>query len=211
MRNNLSPVAKEGLKYIGCSLLLFAIFAVLDFEILEFIAFFALLFFVFIYRNPERATKIYEKNSVLSPVDGVVLSIEEIEDKEYAYKIEIESSYFDVAFLRVPFNSSLKSVNIKRGGRLSKIGSLAKKINEHAELLFEDEKSNKMKVLHMLKCSVDEIKIGISEGQNLLQSLRYGLMINGVTTLYLPQTFRLNISVGQEVTASESLIGYFSK
>ena len=211
MKNNLFPVAKEGRKYIGYTALSFMFFALFDFDILEFISFVALLFFIFVYRNPERLAPNFQKNSVVSPVDGVVTSIEEIDDKDYAYKIEIESSYLNVSFLRAPLNASLKSINKKNGARLPKIDDLAKKINENAELIFEDNQKNKVKIIHMAKQSFDGIEIGVIEGQNILQSSRYGLMINGLTTLYLPQNFRLNISVGNELIASESLIGYFSK
>lgn len=210
MRNNLFPVAIEGWKYIGYALLSYAIFSLLDFDILEFFSLVVTLFLIFVYRNPERIAPTFEEDSVTSPVDGVVLSIQEIDDKEYAYKIEIDSDYFNVSFLRAPIKSSVKSIDIKHGARLSKFDNLAPCINENAELIFEDKNTNKIKVNHMLKHSIDEIKIGVIENQNLLQSSRYGLMINGLTTLYLPQNFRLNISVGNEITASESLIGYFS-
>ena len=62
----------------------------------------------------------------------------------------------------------------------------------------------------MLKQSFDEIRIAAKESQSLLQGSRYGVMISGVTTIYLPQNFRLNINIGSELKASESLIGYFS-
>ena len=211
MKNNLFPVAKEGWKYIGCVALSFIFFALFDFDILEFISFLALLFFIFVYRNPERLAANFQENSVVSPVDGIVISIEEIDDKEYSYKIEIESSYFNVSFLRAPLNASLKSVHKKSGARLPKFDELARKINENTELIFEDNQKNKVKIIHMAKQSFDGITIGVTEGQNVLQSSRYGLMVNGLTTLYLPQNFRLNISVGNELLASESLIGYFSK
>lgn len=107
-------------------------------------------------------------------------------------------------------NSTLKSFTLKHGARLSQFETLAKNINENSQLIFEDVNSNKVKVSHMLKQSFDGIKIGVIENQQLSQASRYGVMINGVTTIYLPQNFRLNISIGNELKASETLIGYFS-
>ena len=210
MRNNLFPVAKEGWNFIGYSVLAFIIFAIFDFDFFEFLSFLAIIFFTFVYRNPEREMPTFQESSVVSPVDGVVSSIEEIEDKDYSYKIEVNGSYLDVSVLRVPMNATIKSFSIKRGARLSQFDSLAKNINENAQLVFEDTNSNTVKVSHMLKQSFDGIKIGIIENQKLSQASRYGVMVNGVTTIYLPQNFRLNISIGNELKASETLIGYFS-
>jgi len=206
MKNNLLPIAKEGFIYIIYAILAYVVFSFLDFEFLSFLSIIGLLF---IYRNPERELSAFEQNSVVSPVDGVVLSIKEIEG-EYTYKVEIDSTYANVSILRVPMTSLLKNLDLKNGARLSRHSSLARKINENVELVYEDKNSNKLKVLHMLKQSFSSINLGIKESQHLKQGSRYGVMISGITTIYLPQNFRLNVSVGSEVKASESLIGYFS-
>jgi phosphatidylserine decarboxylase len=210
MKNNLFPIAKEGWKFIGFSVLAVIIFSIIGFEFLQFLSFLAIIFFAFVFRNPERQTPEFEQNSVVSPVDGVILSIEEITNSEYAYKVEIESSYLNVSILRIPLSSSVKTFNIQRGSRLSRFDKLAQKINEKAEIVFEDKQSNMVKVEHVLKRSFNDIQVGVIEAQNSLQGARYGVMINGITTLYLPQNFRLNVSVGNELKASETLIGYFS-
>jgi len=210
MNNNLLPIAKEGFSRIGFTILAFIIFAIFDFEILEFISFVALLFFIFAYRNPERMTPVFEQMSVVSPVDGTLLSIEELSDDEYAYKLEINSSYLNVSLLRTPLNSNIKEIDIKHGARLPYEAPLAKDLNERVELIFQDANDNNVKISHMLKQSFDDIKLDAITKQNVVQGSRYGLMVNGITTIYLPQNFRLNVSVGQELSASETLIGYFS-
>ncbi|MCK4737887.1 MAG: phosphatidylserine decarboxylase, partial [Sulfurimonas sp.] len=92
----------------------------------------------------------------------------------------------------------------------STLSSLSKKINENSELIFIDKNSNTAKVSHRVKQSFMGINIKAREFQNFNQGSRYGVMVNGVTTLYLPQNFRLNISVGSELVASETLVGYFT-
>lgn len=212
MKSNLLPIAREGWSYLAVSALLFALFALFDLDFLQFVAFLATLFFLFVFRNPERQNILYQENSVVSPVDGTVVSIEELDNENgYAYKIEVESSYLNVSLLRVPFTSSLEYIKIQKGARLSPLNSLSKYINENAELIFSDKKSsNKIKITHKLNQSFKSIDIDIIKSQNLFQGLRYGVMLNGVTTLYLPHNFRLNINIGNELTASESLIGYFT-
>ncbi len=212
MKSNLLPIAKEGWSYLAYSVAAFVVFAIVDLDLLQFLAFLTTLFFIFIFRNPERENMLYQKNSVVSPVDGVVSSIEEFQgENSYAYKVEIDGSYLNVALLRVPFTSTLEKLELRRGARLSALKSLSKSINENAELVFSDEdSSNKMKIVHRLKQSVKGIDIDIIKGQNLVQGSRYGLVVNGITELYLPHNFRLNIDVGNELRASESLVGYFT-
>lgn len=210
MNNNLLPIAKEGFSRIAFTIIAFIIFAILDLEILEFFAFILLVFLAFVYRNPERLVPNFEQMSVVSPVDGVVQSIEELEDKEYAYKIKINSSYINISLLRAPLSAQVQNIDIKHGARLSHLSSLAKDINEKAELVFVDSHGNKVKTTHMLKQSVDDIKLDIIVNQNVVQGSRYGFMVSGITTLYLPQNFRVNVNIGQELDASQSLVGYFS-
>lgn len=209
MKSNLFPIAKEGFIYIFYSVLAYFIFSFLDCDLFAFLSLLISVGLIFVYRNPERELSLFGENSVVSPVDGVVLSIEESDD-EYAYKVEIESDYKDVSILRVPMTSTLKKIDLKRGARLSKNNSLAPKINEKVDLIYEDKNSNRLKISHMLKQSFSSIKLSVKESQHLPQGMRYGVMVSGVTTIYIPQNFRLSVSVGNEVKASESLIGYLS-
>lgn len=212
MKNNLLPIAREGWNYLIGSIVLLLVFKFLNFEFLQFLAFVAMMFFVYVFRNPERQSMLYQENSIVSPVDGTVISIEELHDeKNSGYKVEIEGSYLNVSLLRVPFTSILEHIEIRKGARLSALSPLSKSINENAELIFSDTKSlNKIKIIHKLKQSFETIDIDIIKAQNLLQGTRYGLMINGVTAIHLPHNFRLNIGIGSELTASETLIGYFT-
>jgi phosphatidylserine decarboxylase len=210
MRSNLLPIAKEGWNYIAGAILSLIIFSFLGLSFLYFLAFLTTVFFIFIFRNPERETLLYQDNSVVSPIDGTVVSIEEFKDGKYAYKVEVDSSYLNVSLLRTPFTSSLNSIKKHNGARLSNFSSLSKHLNENLELTFSDKNSNSIKVLHRLKQSFIGIETEAIKSQNFLQGSRYGIMINGITTLYLPQNFRLNISVGSELIASETLVGYFT-
>lgn len=214
MRSNLLPIAKEGWSYLGGAFVAMLIFTLLKFTFLEFFAFLAILFFIFVFRNPERETLLYQQGSVVSPVDGTVLSIEEIdstESSEYAYKVEIDSNYLNVSLLRSPFGAVVQSVSLQRGARLAHAASLSNCLNENAVLLFQDRDSkNSVKIVHVLKESFKSIELDVINLGQLQQGARYGFMFNGVTTLYLPSNFRLNISVGSELRASESLLGYFT-
>lgn len=210
-QNNLLPISKEGWSRIGYSFAAFVVFGIFNLEFLQFFSFLALLFFIFVYRNPERSVSIYEDKSLLSPVDGVIISIDELnDDSEYFYKLVVDCSYYNVSVLRVPMNSTLTDLHIVRGARLSKFTPSSNILNENAELVFEDSDSNRVKVHHMLSQSFDDIKIDNLQSKKIPQGARYGVMVKGITTIYLPKNFRLNVSVGNEIAGSETLIGYFS-
>lgn len=210
MKNNLLPIAKEGFTRIGFTIIAFIIFSFFDFNLLEFLSFLTLLFLIYVYRNPERMIPSFEELSVVSPVDGVLLSIEELKNEEYSYKLEINSNYLNVSLLRAPLNSVIKNIDVNHGARLSHTSILSRYINERVELIFQDNYKNKIKVSHILKQSFDNIKLDIMNKESLIQGSRYGLMVNGITTLYLPQNFRINVSIGEELNSSQSLIGYLS-
>ena len=210
MKSNLLPVSSAGFKYLVSAFVAFIIFSIFDIEFLALISLILLFSFGFIFRNPEREVPSFEKNSFVSPVDGDVISIEDIQDSEYAYKLEIDTTYLNVGVLRIPLDSILQSVTLRRGTRLAKASALSEDINEYAELVFVDENSNSVKVVHQLKRSFDDINIDIINAQNVRQASRYGVMINGTTTIYLPKNFRLNVTLGSELEGSQTLIGYFS-
>jgi len=210
MKSNLLPISSAGFKYVASAFLAFIIFSIFDIEFLVLVSFALMLAFGFIFRNPEREVPSFEKNSLVSPVDGNVISIEDIQESEYAYKLKIDSTYLNVGVLRTPLDSTLQSVTIRSGARLATTSSLCEDINENAEIIFVDENSNSVKVVHKLKRSFDDISLDVKSTQNVKQASRYGVMINGTTTIYLPKNFRLNITLGSELEGSQTLIGYFS-
>jgi phosphatidylserine decarboxylase len=210
MKSNLLPIAKEGWKYILTSFALFLLFSIFDWDFLATLTFITTALLLFFFRNPERELSALQENSFVAPSDGVVRSIEEIYEGEYLYKIEIEGSYLDVALLRMPAVAKVLSVTNYKGTRVSAESSLFSSLNEQSSLLFEDSTKNRFMMNFKLKNSFSGLEVDLIEAQKLNKAARFGFMLHGVTTLYLPSNFRLNIQEGNRVKAAESLIGYFS-
>jgi phosphatidylserine decarboxylase len=209
MRDNLFIVAKNGWKTIGLCFGAFVIFMFLEFDFLATLSLFLAIFFLFIYRNPERQAESYEHNAIIAPVDGVVKEIQALQGEDFAYKLALESSYMDVGILRSPMQAELKEVRLMHGCRLSKSSSLFEKLNESLHLLFESEDGKKIALLHRLKQSVAPLDIDAKVGQKVTLTSRYGYMIHGVTYLYLESDVRLNIKEGQSIKSGETLLAYF--
>lgn len=210
MKNNLFIIAKSGWKYIISTTFAFVVFLLLDLDLFSFLAALTLLFFLYVFRNPERELPFFQKHSFIAPVDGIVNSIKEVNDAEFTYKIEIEGTYKDVALLRIPMNCSVTSIELVKGTRVAKKSKLFPLLNENASICFVDDANNMAKIEHHLKESFLAINIELKEDTLYHQGSRYGVVMNGVTTIYLPKNAELNLEVGDKVFAAKTLIAYFS-
>ncbi|MBA1438280.1 MAG: phosphatidylserine decarboxylase [Epsilonproteobacteria bacterium] len=207
----MSFISKYGLEYVLYSFVAFVVLYIFDFDFLATVAFFVLAALVFFFRNPERELNNFDDTSVLAPCDGVVQAIDEIKSEDgYTYEIKIESSFLDVSVLRMPITAKVESLHVIRGTRVASTSSLYKKLNESLEIVLDDEKGNKLKMLHRLQKGAFTIFCDQVEGERLHKSIRYGYANNCITTLYLKSNVRINIKVGQRVYASQTLIAYFS-
>ena len=209
MKNSLLPIAQQGFKRVAFFAAFFVLFVIFDFDFLAFLSFFAALAVVYIYRNPEREMVHFEKQSFISPVDGVVREIVVLEDdEEYGYCVSIEGNYNTVALLRSPFDAEVEDVKVVRGARLARWEEDFRNLNEYAEIIFKNE-TDKVKAVHILQRSCAPIDIELIKAQQVRQGIRYGLAINAITELYLPKSTRLDITRGNELRAGVSLLGYF--
>ena len=210
MRNNLLPIAQQGSSRVAFFAALFILFTLFDFDFLAFVSFVAALAVAYIYRNPEREILHFEKQSLLSPADGVIKEIATLEDDaEYGYCVTIEGSYNDVALLRIPCDGVVKEIKVTRGARLARWEDNFENLNEYAEVVFEADGENRVKTIHRLQRSCAPLDVDLIEAQPVRQGVRYGLAINAQTLLYLPKNFRLECVRGNELRGGVSLLGYF--
>ncbi len=212
MQNNVLPLSKEGWNNISYAIATFILLVVFDFEFISYIFLALVAVLLFIYRNPERELASLEDSNLLSLVDGKVIGVEDIDDEYYAKKIVIESGYSDIGVLRVPMNSTLVSFEEFKGSKLSSNAlNLVNKLNENTTLVFEVKDLYKIRVEHSLRDSINNISINIASSDTVVAGSRYGYMLNGITTIYLPKEVELNVSSGVELSASQTIIGHLSK
>ncbi len=209
MNNDISPVSKEGWSYIGYSIAFFILFVLLHLDILSFIAVAFIAFFVYIYRNPERELSSFEENMVYSPVDGNIVYIENLINSEYAYRVEIDSKCLNVGLLRSPMDAKIINSTITQGTKLPLSSDLAQKINENILITFENRALDKVMVQHLSKVSFENLKVNLEKNQLINVASRYGFMVNGITSIYLPKNFNLEVQSGNKVIGSQTLLGSF--
>jgi phosphatidylserine decarboxylase len=210
MTNKLFPIYYSGLKYIYSAFGVFILCMIFDLDLLSFIASLAMVFFIFVFRNPEREVPAFEEGSVVAPVDGIVVAIQEIEDEKYAYRVEVEASCLDVGVLRAPIDAQVSAIELNHGARLSSATPLYKELNENIFVAFDAPNGNSVGVQHYLKQTLFPLVVDIMQDQKVKQASRYGYIAHANSFIYLPQNFRISVNVGNELKGSETLLGYFS-
>ena len=112
-------IAREGIRFLIPSLLLFLVFWAVQYRVLSLICFLFFVFFVFFFRNPKRKV-IDEPDALICPADGKVMEIRDITDREFldgeAKRIAIFMSPVDVHVNRAPLSARVVTVLHKDGG-----------------------------------------------------------------------------------------------
>lgn len=169
------------------------------------------IFILYMHRNPERISNYAQEGSILSPVDGRVKDIISTQnspiDGKPGFEIIIESAYIDTAVLRSPMDAKMHIDKLQRGAMLG-LNSGCENLNELAEIRFSS-KVGDILVRHLLGSWTRPIGIGV-EG-NVLQAQRYGFILNGKTSVFLPSNSRVAIKEGMSLRAGESVLGFFSE
>jgi phosphatidylserine decarboxylase len=207
----MDKISKFRFRYLQYALALFFLFLFLDFEFLTFVSAMVVLYVLYSFRDPEIELLNTKEDAILSPVDGKVSSIEELEDSTYRYKVTIVANSFDKSIVRIPFKAKLESLKLVKGTRVSRKSPLFEKLNEHATLLFTNERGKSITITHRLQQSFAPLFFNLQIGETLPQTSRYGVALKSETCLYLQEDCTLAIQVGEDVQAGESLVGSYNR
>lgn len=190
---------------------LFIFFTMTGLHLFQFIFGALLLAVLIIFRNPERNSTETEIGRVMSSVDGVVLSVEEVViDDQKMSKVSIMNSLWDVSMLRSPFDGSIEGFKIRHGATLPLYNPLSETLNEKAVLSFHSNTGDEIFIEHLSEQSCFPIGIQLEKGQKFREGSRYGFLAKGRTVIYLPENSRISVNAGSSVRAGESVIGYLN-
>jgi phosphatidylserine decarboxylase len=208
-------IAKESYKYLIGAGIVLVLAVYWNFSALTMLlllcAAAAILYF---FRNPERISEDDSKDAILSPSDGVIVSIDrEFEDnflKEECVSVTIATTLKDVHFIRAPFASSFKQKSILHGLFLPTTNEKARYLNEKFAAFFNGENGKN----YLLSVIAGSLATKISLYQNEDARIRGGervafLKSEFQTVLYLPKEVSIKKAVGDRVKAGETLLGYF--
>lgn len=203
------PVAKDAFLYIIVLLVISIIFYIYI-PFMSIISLILLLFVVYFFRNPHR--KIPEgENLVLSPADGLVMSISEIDEPTFlhsrAIKVTIFLSIFNVHINRAPIAGVIKYTNYRPGKFLPAYKTHASEINERNTIGIEGIRL-KILVHQITGLIARRIVCWAKEGDSLARGERYGLIKFGsCTEIVLPTDVEIKVKPGDKVKGAKTIIG----
>lgn len=174
---------------------------------------FFLIFSLYFFRNPERWADA-DPHDVLSPADGVVLCIENVEEPLYlktqTVKISIFLNVFNVHVNRSPIRGRIEFIQYRAGKFLPAFKGHASEINErnYVGIRSADNPNWSVLVVQITGFVARRIVCWVKEGQNIMQGQRLGMIKFGsCTEIYLPAGTEILVARGQKVRGGETVLG----
>jgi phosphatidylserine decarboxylase len=177
------------------------------------------LFTLWFFRDPERAIPPGDE-VIVSPADGTVADIEEVDEPEYlggkALRVGIFLSVFNVHVNRTPLAGTVAMVKYRPGKYLAAFNDKASTDNEAnsvgLETTFKNGDGTPLRVLvkQIAGLIARRIVCACSESQQLQRGERFGMIKFGSRTeLYLPTgtVSDLRVKVGDKVRGGATVIG----
>jgi phosphatidylserine decarboxylase len=171
------------------------------------------LFTLFFFRNPPRKISAAD-DEVVSPADGVVLAVEEVQEENYmhshAIKVSIFLNVFNVHVNRTPITGVVDFLHYRPGRFLPAFKSHASELNERNYVGIRSMKDPGLMVLvvQITGFIARRIACWVKEGDALKQGELFGMIKFGsCTEIYLPKTTEVYVKKGEKVKGGVSIIG----
>jgi len=209
-----SIIAQEGYPFIIFSLVITVLISFFGICWLIILMVALTLFIVWFFRNPERYFQDEEK-LVISPADGKVVKIDDVEITgtiagKYK-KISIFMNVFNVHVNRVPYSGQIETINYHEGKFLSANLDKASVDNERNEVMIRTEDGRVLWAVQIAGLIARRIVCWLNVGTPVKKGERFGLIRFGSRVdIYLPEDSKISIKLGDKVKAGETPLGYLS-
>ena len=199
---NRGPVVREGYIYIAAALFL-AVVMYFGFGVAVAVPFVVLAcYFTYFFRNPDRTIPT-DEHLVVSPADGTVQDVVELEDDDFVKgpctKIIIFLSVFNVHVNRSPIAGEIKCQKYVCGRFRPAYKD---------EVGFENEKGFRVTVTQIAGILARRIVSWVTLDDNMSKGQVYGLIKFGsCTELVVPRNVEVLVKKGDKVRGGESVLG----
>lgn len=167
-------------------------------------------FILYFFRDPDR--KITEgDNYVLSPADGNIVQIKEVEEDRYingrAKQISIFLSPLDVHVNRLPVTGTLEYLEYEPGLFLVAFDHRASEMNERADFGVKHPSGTKIFFRQITGFLARRIVYHLNVGDELKAGKRFGMMKFGSRMdILVPLDVEVNVSEGEKAVAGETIL-----
>ena len=207
----LPKLHKEGHKFVTISLIITFVFLLIS-KVLGLIGLVITIWVFYFFRDPDRYS-IQDNNYLVSPADGIISQITEIEgpkelnmESSKFVRISVFMNVFDCHVNRLPVECTVKDIFYKPGKFLNASLDKASEENERNYLKILSQSNDEMALVQIAGLVARRIVVSCSKDQNYKQGDRFGLIRFGSRVdLYVPKKFKILAKKGQAVTAGESL------
>ncbi len=168
-------------------------------------------FSLYFFRDPERNPP-SDPKALVSPADGTVLSIEEIQDEKFLYrpcrKISIFMSPFNVHVNRAPADGKVTKVEYRPGKYAMAMRDKASDDNERNAVFFEcDGSGSEVVFVQIAGFVARRIVCYVKGGERLQKGQRYGMIRFGSRMeVFLPLEAEVLVKKSEQVTAGETIL-----
>jgi len=212
MNNNNLPIAPDVLVFIIplAILILLSLYFNVTWLSVFFLA--LTLFVLWFFRNPARTAPEDEK-AIVSPADGRVIKIEEVEGQEMlrerVQKVSIFMNIFNVHVNRAPCAGVVKEIVYRNGRFFSANLDKASALNERNSVLIETAHGERILTIQIAGIIARRIVCWVTEGMGIEKGERFGLIKFGSRLeVFMPLESTIHVKVGDKVRAGETTIGY---
>jgi phosphatidylserine decarboxylase len=173
-----------------------------------------LAFILYFFRDPDREIT-SGKNLVLSPADGKIVQIKEVEEEKYikgpAKQISIFLSPLNVHVNRVPVNGTLEYLEYEPGIFLKAYDHRASELNERADFGVKHPTGTKVFFRQITGFLARRIVYHIEKGDKLTVGERFGMMKFGSRMdILVPKDVEIAVAVGEKAVAGTTILARIS-
>ncbi len=210
---------KEGHRIIGIAIFIVVIINMLSFYIIpegwgqNLILIGSLIFLGLIlqfFRNPKRLFQ-NDDSHILAPVDGKIVVIEEVYEKEYFKENRLQVSVFmspvNVHVTRYPVGGEVKYSKYHPGKFLVAWHPKSSELNERTTVVVENSVFGEILFRQVAGALAKRIVNYAEVGQNVIQASDSGFIKFGSRVdMFLPVDTKLKIELNQKVRGGETII-----
>jgi phosphatidylserine decarboxylase len=202
-------ITKEGIPFILVPLSFSFISFILSLTLLGIFFLLISLFMAFFFRDPKRKIPSRE-NILLSPADGKIIEMKEVEDEilpgKKFFKISIFMSPLNVHIVRAPLDGKVRKIIYKPGHFKPAYKEDSSK-NEQNIIIIDSKKSEIM-IKQIAGILARRVICRLKENQVIKAGEKIGMIIFGSRVeIFIPLETKILTSIGEKVKGGETLIG----
>ncbi len=206
-----SPLAPSGWAYVLGALFLALVASALGVWLLAIPLWGAFAMMAWFFRDPERVAD-EDPGAVLSPADGKVVAVQEVEAPELpggrGRVVSIFMDLFNVHVNRAPISGKVLSITHLPGGFMPADRAVSRVKNERMIMVMANQEGKTLAVAQVAGLVARHIECWAAPGGNLMRGERYGMIRFGSRLdIYFPLETPVRVSPGQKVKAGVTPIG----